>query len=101
MMAKSNAEFEIDDYIKFLRICSGLYPTDYRIERVIGERFFIKRFIQKLSFALVIPLLNELSANLSCSCQRKYNCQCRVGISKIISMLLDCYFELVPRTLGF
>ena len=75
MMAKSNTEFEIDDYIKFLRICSGLYPTYYRIERVIGERFFIKRFIQKLSFALVIPLLNELSANLSCSCQRKYNCQ--------------------------
>ena len=94
MMAKSNAEFEIDDYIKFLRICSELYPTDYRIERVIGERFFIKRFIQKLSFALVIPLLNELSTNLSCSCQRKNNCQCRVGISKIISMLLDRYFEL-------
>nr|WP_160222157.1 hypothetical protein [Haemophilus parainfluenzae] len=97
MMAKSNTEFEIDDYIKFLRICSGLYPTYYRIERVIGERFFIKRFIQKLSFALVIPLLNELSANLSCSCQRKYNCQCRVGISKIISMLLDRYFELVQE----
>lgn len=97
MMAKSNTEFEIDDYIKFLRICSELYPTDYRIERVIGERFFIKRFIQKLSFALVIPLLNELSANLSCSCQRKYNCQCRVGISKIISMLLDRYFELVQE----
>jgi hypothetical protein len=94
MMAKSNAEFEIDDYIKFLRICSELYPTDHRIERVIGERFFIKRFIQKLSFALVIPLLNKLSANLSCFCQRKYNCQCRVGISKIISMLLDRYFEL-------
>ena len=97
MMTKSNTEFEIDDYIKFLRICSELYPTDYRIERVIGERFFIKRFIQKLSFALVIPLLNELSANLSCSCQRKYNCQCRVGISKIISMLLDRYFELVQE----
>ena len=97
MMAKSNTEFEIDDYIKFLRICSELYPTDYRIERVIGERFFIKRFIQKLSFALVIPLLNELSANLSCSCQRKYNCRCRVGISKIISMLLDRYFELVQE----
>ena len=94
MMTKSNGEFEIDDYIKFLRICSELYPTDYRIESVIGKRFFIKRFIQKLSFALVIPLLNELSANLSCSCQRKYNCQCRVGISKIISMLLDRYFEL-------
>lgn len=97
MMAKSNTEFEIDDYIKFLRICSDLYPTDYRIESVIGERFFIKRFIQKLSFALVVPLLNELSANLSCSCQRKYNCQCRVGISKIISMLLDRYFELVQE----
>ena len=97
MMTKSNTEFEIDDYIKFLRICSKLYPTDYRIERVIDERFFIKRFIQKLSFALVMPLLNELSANLSCSCQKKYDCQCRVGISKIISMLLDRYFELVQE----
>lgn len=96
-MSKSNREFQNEDYIRYLRICSELYPTDHRIECVIGERFFIKRFIKKLSLDLVIPLLNELSTNLYCSCQKKYDCQCRVGISKIISMLLDRYFELVQE----
>ena len=97
MMSKSNREFQNENYIRYLRICSELYPTDHRIECVIGERFFIKRFIKKLSLDLVIPLLNELSTNLYCSCQKKYDCQCRVGISKIISMLLDRYFELVQE----
>jgi hypothetical protein len=97
MMSKSNTEFQNEDYIRYLRICSELYPTDHRIECAIGERFFIKRFIKKLSLDLVIPLLNELSTNLYCSCQKKYDCQCRVGISKIISMLLDRYFELVQE----
>lgn len=94
IMTSSDGEFQLHDYINFLKICAELYPTDYHIERTIGERFFIKQFIQKLRLNLVISLLNELSANLSCSCQKKYDCQCRVGISKIISMLLDRYFEL-------
>ncbi|WGE79634.1 NACHT domain-containing protein [Actinobacillus equuli] len=94
LMASSNNRFQLNDYIDFLRVCAELYPTDHRIERVIGERFFIKQFIQKLRLDLVIYLLNELSANLFCTCQEKYDCQCRVGISKIISMLLDRYFEL-------
>ena len=94
IMISSDYEFQVNDYVNFLRVCAELYPTDHRTERVIGERFFIKQFIQKLCLDLVISLLNELSANLSCSCQEKYDCQCRVGISKIISMLLDRYFEL-------
>ncbi|WGE89688.1 NACHT domain-containing protein [Actinobacillus arthritidis] len=94
IMLKSDNEFQLIDYIEFLRICAELYPTDHRIERVIGERFFIKLFIKTLRLDLVISLLNELSANLFCTCQEKYDCQCRVGISKIISMLLDRYFEL-------
>lgn len=94
IMTSSDYEFQVSDFVNFLRVCAELYPTDHRIERVIGERFFIKQFIQKLRLDLVMSLLNELSANLSCSCQKKYDCQCRVGISKIISMLLDRYFEL-------
>lgn len=97
IMTSSDYEFQVNDYVNFLRVCAELYPTDHRIETVIGERFFIKRFIQKLHLDLVIPLLNELSANLSCSCQKKYDCRCRVGISKIISMLLDRYFELSQK----
>lgn len=97
IMIESNDKFQLIDYTQFLRVCAVLYPTNYRIEREIGERFFIKRFIQKLSLNLVVPLLDELSANLSCSCQKKYNCRCRNGISKIISMLLDRYFELSPE----
>lgn len=94
VMTSADTEFQVHDYVNFLRVCAELYPTDHRIERVIGERFFIKQFIQKLRLDLVISLLNELSSNLSCSCQEKYDCRCRVGISKIISMLLDRLFEL-------
>lgn len=94
MMTSSDDEFQVNDYVNFLRVCAELYPTDHRIERSIGGRFFIKQFIQRLHLDLVISLLNELSANLFCSCQKKHSCQCRIGISKIISMLLDPYFEL-------
>lgn len=94
IMISADMEFQVHDYVNFLRVCAELYPTDNRIEIVIGKRFFIKQLIQKLRLDLVISLLNELSTNLSCSCQNKYDCQCRVGISKIISMLLDRYFEL-------
>lgn len=94
MANSSDSYFQLNDYVQFLRLCAELYPTDHRIERVIGERLFIKQFIQKLSLNLVVPLLNEFSTNLSCTCQQKYNCQCHIGISKIISMLLDRYFEL-------
>lgn len=89
--------FDLNDYIYFLNICAELYPTSYEIERVLGKRYFIRLFIQELELDLTIKLLDSLSNNLACTCQKKYDCECRVGISKIIGMLLDRYFELSSK----
>lgn len=90
--------FQLIDYIKFLKVCSKLYLADHSRTKVIGERFFIKRFIQELSLNLVIPLLDGLSDNLFCSCKKNNGYKYRIGISNIISMLLDRYFELPQET---
>ncbi|WP_155807102.1 hypothetical protein [Bibersteinia trehalosi] len=97
MNLSDRSYFDINDYITFLNICSELYPTNYEIERVFGKRYFIRLFIQELELDLTIKLLDSLSNNLACTCQKKYDCECRVGISKIIGMLLDRYFELSSK----
>ncbi|OPH39665.1 hypothetical protein [Moraxella equi] len=94
MSGEINPIFELKDYVCFLRKCADLYPTKYDFNIVIGERYFIQYFIQKLDLDLTTQLLDELSQNLSCTCQEIYDCQCRVGVSKIIGRLLDRYFEL-------
>jgi hypothetical protein len=40
-------------------------------------------------------LLNALTKNLSCTCEKSvYECACRNGDSKVVGLLLDKYFEL-------
>lgn len=80
----------------FLDKCTLLYPDkNVGRERTIGERYFIKNFITNLDYELVVYLLDSLSHDLCCTCMRKqYDCYCRNGISKIIGVLLDRYFEL-------
>lgn len=94
MLGVKGSHFEFNDYVKFLQVCSELYPKKYGIERVIGTRYFITVFIKQLDLDLTIKLLDEFSKNLSCVCKGEYNCQCRIGMSKIIGRLLDRYFEL-------
>ncbi|WP_121775007.1 NACHT domain-containing protein [Acinetobacter bereziniae] len=92
----------------FLEKCTLLYPDNNAgRERTIGERYFIKKFIANLDYKLVVYLLDSLSHDLCCTCMREqYDCYCRNGISKIIGMLLDRYFELEknaynPRKIWF
>lgn len=64
-------------------------------EITIGQRYFIKNFITNLNYELVVNLLDKLSHDLNCTCKKEqYDCYCRNGISKIIGVLLDRYFEL-------
>lgn len=62
---------------------------------MIGERYFITKFINGLDLETTEWLLDELTKNLKCVCGKKsYECDCRIGISKIVGALLDRYFTL-------
>ncbi|WP_335986071.1 hypothetical protein [Acinetobacter bereziniae] len=82
--------------LRFLEKCIFLYPNkNVGREITIGERYFIKNFITNLDYELVVNLLDKLSHDLYCTCKKEqYDCYCRNGISKIIGVLLDRYFEL-------
>lgn len=91
--------FQPTDFEELLRECAKLYPADkYGFHLVIGERYFIHEFIESLTLPTVEFLLNKLSADLSCTCSKKiHDCDCLHGISNIISMLLDNFFEHTPE----
>ena len=80
----------------FLRVCANLYPGHQELhERAIGERYFVKEFINELDIATTEWLLDELTKDLACICGKEsYECDCRNGISKIVGSMLDRYFEL-------
>ncbi len=87
--------FERAYLAEFLRICSKLYPGHQeRYERAIGDRYFLKKFVNGLDFATIEWLLDDLTKDLACTCGKKpYKCDCRNGISKIVGVILDRYFE--------
>lgn len=80
----------------FLRVCANLYPGhEEQFERVVGTRYFIKKLISCFSQHTLESLLDELTHNLHCHCGKKsYECDCRNGISKIVGLMVDRYFEL-------
>lgn len=80
----------------FLQLCANLYPGHrQRYERKVGARYFVKLFISCLDIRMIESLLDELTKNLACGCGKEcYECDCRNGISKIVGLLLDRYFEL-------
>ncbi|MFH4713800.1 ATP-binding protein [Vibrio alginolyticus] len=83
----------------FFRQCINLYET--RSEKIIGETYFIKGLIRKLPLGMIEYLLDSLSDGLSCTCGKKaFECNCRLGVSKIIGSLLDRYFELTKSPLA-
>lgn len=95
IMASVPNIFQAADFEQLLRQCAKLHPADkYGLHYVIGKRYFIHQFVQTLPLPTVEFLLNQLSADLSCMCGKEiYYCDCRHGISNIISMLLDNFFE--------
>ena len=88
--------FSFEVILRFLEKCTFLYPNEnVGREITIGQRYFIKNFITNLNYELVVNLLDKLSHDLNCTCKKEqYDCYCRNGISKIIGVLLDRYFEL-------
>lgn len=80
------------------RACATLYPDhrkNKRPNRTIGERYFVKRFIDCLALDTIEWLLNDLTSDLACHCGKKYFlCDCKIGVSKIVGHLLDQYFKL-------
>ncbi len=84
--------------LDFFRVFAKLYPDreDGYTERTSGKRYFIKYFIPQLTLDIIEYLLDELSNDLVCHCDKsKYECNCLNGTSKVIGTLLDHYFELV------
>lgn len=80
----------------FLRVCATLYPGHDVRERTIGACYFIKKFIAKINLVATEWLLDDLTRDLVCHCGKEcYECDCRNGISKIVGLLLDHYFDMV------
>ncbi|CAK2397585.1 ATP-binding protein [Vibrio crassostreae] len=92
----NSSPLELELCKQFFLACSNLYPNDrHRMERVIGERYFIKSLIKTLQKEAVEWLLDTLTKDLVCTCGLEvYECNCRNGMSKIISMILDHYFNI-------
>lgn len=92
----SPSSFSRDYLAGFLRVCIHLYPTEeYPLERVIGSRYFIKTLVYSFDIDTTEYILDSLTQGLACTCGQKfYSCKCRVAISKLVSILLDRYFDL-------
>jgi hypothetical protein len=90
------AAFKPHELEVFFRGCAGLYPSQRQnSDGSLGSRYFVRHFIYLLNVQQVEGLLDLLSKGLACNCGKEaYECECRTGLSKIIGLLLDRYFEL-------
>ncbi|MCK6858933.1 NACHT domain-containing protein [Enterobacter bugandensis] len=98
IIEKVGAEnYSLDFLTSFLKLCSTLYPVDREpLEIVVGSRYFIRKFVGKLPSRLLEPVLDSLAINITCTCGKNYfDCYCRLGISKVVGLILDRYFELI------
>lgn len=85
------------DVFATLRAAVSLYPTEgaRRRSRTFEERYFLKRLTREFDQETCARLLDDLTAGLRCTCgYDRHACHCRDGVSKIVGMLLDRYFEL-------
>ncbi len=81
--------------LNLFRQCAGLYLGRNEFEeRTSTAKFFLKKFIRELELLHVEWLLDRLTENLICICGKEvYDCDCRTGVSKVVGLLLDRYFE--------
>ena len=84
-----------DTLLALLRKRAELCPKQINIEHLTLS-FRVERLIQELDLHNVVWLLDQLTKGLVCTCgfDRTHNCTCRFGISKVIGLLLDRYFEV-------
>ncbi|WP_213544074.1 hypothetical protein [Vannielia litorea] len=86
-----------DEALATLRAAASLYPTEggRRRSRTFEERYFLKRLTREIDQQTCVRLLDDLTDELQCTCDNdRHACHCRDGVSKIVGMLLDRYFEL-------
>lgn len=91
-----------DKVLALLKELTNLYPTSDEAklnERVIGKRYFIKSLAQSFNLTDTEYFLDNLTKDIHCTCnaENEYKCTCKNGISKVISRLLDRYFELADN----
>lgn len=86
-----------DEGLATVRSAASLYSTENgrRRSRNFEDRYFLKRLARELDQQTCFRLLDDLTADLQCTCGNdRHDCHCRDGVSKIVGMLLDRYFEL-------
>ena len=86
-----------DEALAILRAAASLYPTEegHGHSRTSKERYILKRLTREFDQRTCVRLLDDLTAELQCTCGNDRDaCHCRDGVSKIVGMLLDRYFEL-------
>lgn len=90
------ATFEKSYLANFIRVCANLYPDNQAdVDSARGERYFIKHFIACLPLDIMEWLMDDFTNKLGCKCGKDiYECYCRNGISKLVGLMLDRYFEL-------
>ncbi len=88
--------FEQAYLAEFLRICSRLYPNKRdRYQDSTGTPYYLRKFITELDLATIEGVMDEMTEGLECVCgKNRYECDCLSGISKIVGLMLDRYFEL-------
>ncbi|AWC22224.1 hypothetical protein CO731_01680 [Aminobacter sp. MSH1] len=80
-----------------LRGLSGLYSKRLHARNELsGSLYFIRALVETLDLPVVVTALDELTQNLVCTCNPRYDalCECRRGVSKVAGFLLDRYFAL-------
>lgn len=80
--------------------CTSLYPKDNNPDRklIIGERYFIRQVVSNINYELIVDIINDLTVKIQCDCKKEFiECYCREGVSKVVGILLDRYFELEQK----
>lgn len=96
MLAKDGvSRFGRGRTLTFIKALAALYPEE-RVRAIgLGPTYFARRTFSDFLIDDIRFLLDEITADLACTCgkPKPYACTCRRGKSKVAGLLLDRYFE--------
>lgn len=81
-----------------LRAFASAYPPHRRLrdDDVFMGAYYLVDLIKQIKPEVVARYLDDLTSGLACTCERPhYDCECRVGVSKVAGYLLDRYFDAI------
>lgn len=85
------------ELLKFFQACASLLNKQISSYSEYFHKYFIWSVLSQLTEPTLCALLDSLASDLPCNCGAdRYRCNCRNGKSKIVGMLLDRYFHIVP-----